>query len=268
MKSNTLFIVMVVGIVACGIVVMVGIRQGWFDSEPVAVPKFNLPQDQPVAERKTDHKSLSDALGVSEDDMIEVGGIKRPKRDVLEDENDLVAARKRYQAQIPNPGNAPVIPVDANPQVAKLAEELATRGKSPAKSTYFGAEPFDREEYLKNPGAYNILTRPARVFQSAQPSEKVKRIQSETEFYQEILQGESVLITVKAEPDMPVTFHTQQLGEFDNRLKTITVAASKDGIAKVTYRAVAGVNGLVNVMAASPANSGQLKYLINVNLPE
>jgi hypothetical protein len=121
---------------------------------------------------------------------------------------------------------------------------------------------------LSNPEAYTVLTRPARVFQSAQPGEGVKPIRSETEFYQEILQGESVRIKVFAEPRMPVTFHTQQLGEFDNRLKTITVAASEEGVAEVTYRAVSGVQGLINVMAASPANSGQLKYLINVNLPE
>ena len=112
------------------------------------------------------------------------------------------------------------------------------------------------------------MTRPARVFQSAQPSEDVDPISSNTEFYQEILQGESVVLEVKAEPKMPVTFHTQQLGEFDNRLKTITVEASEEGIARASYRAVSGVAGLINVMAASPVNSGQLKYIINVNLPE
>ena len=268
MKSNRVFVIALSAILLGFVVLLAASQMGWFKDKPLAAPNLDF-SDPAKPDRVVEHKPLADALGVSEQDMVEVGGIKRPKRDLAKDTADLIAARKKYQALVPNPGRAPYVPADTNAHTAKLSEELkASIGKSPAKSTYYGAEPFDRDAYVKDPAAYLTLTRPARVFQSAQPSEDVDPISSNTEFYQEILQGESVVLEVKAEPKMPVTFHTQQLGEFDNRLKTITVEASEEGIARASYRAVSGVAGLINVMAASPVNSGQLKYIINVNLPE
>ncbi len=96
----------------------------------------------------------------------------------------------------------------------------------------------------------------------------MKPIATTSEVFQNILQGEKVILEVKAEPGAPVTFYTPQVGEFENRLTTQSVAANEKGVAKTVYTATAGTKGLVNVLAASPVNSGQLRFKINVSLPE
>lgn len=255
------------GLIVLLLGVIAAIQLGVFQTrKPVAKPEGSKPTEIDKG-REIIHKPLAESLGIKKGDMELYGDVLRPSRDLQADRVEPVAAREAYLKQVRNPGRAPFIPLDTSPQVAALAKELDTNiGKSPAKSTYYGAEPFEREEYLKDPRAYLDLVRPARVFQSAQPGPNVPRLASQTEFFQEIIQGESVLLEVKVEPGLPVTFHAP-LGEFDNRLKTITVAASEDGVAKVKYHAVSGVQGMMNIMAASPVHSGQLKFLVNVNLP-
>ena len=78
---------------------------------------------------------------------------------------------------------------------------------------------------------------------------------------------EKVLLEAKAEPGAPVTFYTPQVVEFSNRLTTQSVEAAEDGIARATFTATAGTQGLVDILAASPLNSGQLRYRVRVSLP-
>ena len=67
---------------------------------------------------------LSEALGVDETDFVEVGGVKRPKRDVAFEESATEPSISK-KSPFPHPGNAPAIPKDANPDVAALHAELA-----------------------------------------------------------------------------------------------------------------------------------------------
>ena len=83
-----------------------------------------------------------------------------------------------------------------------------------------------------------------------------------------MIQGEKVILNAKVEPGAPVTFYTPQVGEFENRLTTQSVAANEEGVAAVTYTATEGTLGIVNIMAASPANSGRLNFRVNVSLPD
>lgn len=267
MNFNRLIVSMLALLIVGWSVFAVGNRLGWFAPAEIEgeVPEFAKQDsiDTPPA------ASLSDALGLDEADFVEVGGIKRPKRDFDQTVLDLDAQRTRYLASLPKTGRAPAVSLDANPTVAKLGEELRENpGLHPSKSPLVAAEPFDRAAYQKDPQAYLQLTRPGRVFQSLRPGADVVAIAPLTPIYQEIVQGESVAMSVTAEPGMPVTFHTQQLGEFENRLKTISVAANDQGVARATYQAVTGVRGLVRVMAASPVHSQRVDFTVKVVLPQ
>lgn len=261
-------------VVLVGLIAFAGVQRNWFDNQPIAGPDVRLEQaDDKLSAEEIEPEapvdSLADVLGVEEEDLIEVGGVKRPKRDMNSAVIDLDAKRSDYLASLPEVGRAPVVPKDFSPQVAEFVSEISENaGAHPAKSPFFAPKPFDLASYESDPKAYLALVRPGRAFASVKPGAEVEPLVSASPTFREIVQGESVTLKVKASPGMPVTFHTQQLGEFDNRLKTISIAAADDGIAKVTYKAVAGVRGLVRVMAASPVHSGNLKFVVKVSLPD
>ena len=77
-----------------------------------------------------------------------------------------------------------------------------------------------------------------------------------------------MVLKVNAEAGLPVTFYTPDGGEFDNRLKTVTVAANDEGVAETIYSAVTGTAGIVDILAASPAHSGQVRFAVKVELPD
>jgi len=250
-------------LVCLGGVVAAGIYRQQSDKQAIEVNDLALSdqvdrKEEPSAV-KVEAPSLSKALGLTKDDMVVVGGVKRPKRDVGESKGyDSRAIRAEYLASLPDIGVAPSIDKDASPAAAKLLEEAAEEGSEKRYlSTSSKTAPFDRESYLTSPEEYLVKTRPGRIRQTAKPGEDVAPLKAQGAQFAEILQGESVFLTALAEPGMPVTFHTQQLGEFDNRLKTISVAADEKGIAKVKYHAVSGVVGSVFVVAASPVHSGR-----------
>ena len=216
---------------------------------------------------RAQHPPLSESLGVGESDFVEVGGVKRPKRDVAFDK----AAKTPPVSEksiFPHPGNAPAVGKDANPDVAALHAELARENPNPAAiSNLFAPEPFDAKVYAADKEAWLKQVRPGRVFQSAQPGPEVEPIESSSGTFQNVVQGEKVLLEVKASPGSPVTFYTPQVGEFSNRLTTQSVETAEDGIARATYTATAGTQGLVDILAASPVHSGQLRYRVRVSLP-
>ena len=82
-----------------------------------------------------------------------------------------------------------------------------------------------------------------------------------------MIQGESVFLRVIAEPKMPVTFLSPRFGEFENRLRTITVAADEQGLASAKFTATSGTHGIVDITAASPTSSGEVSFRLRVVLP-
>lgn len=221
----------------------------------------------PDSTSKPKPKSLSEILGVDEEDMVEVGGVKRPKRDIAFSDSNL--PEPSTESPFPNAGRAPAVAADANPQVAGLFKELQQENPPlAAKSAMFAPEPFDQAKYNADPDSWLSTIRPGRVFQSAQPGPDVQPIATESKAFQSILQGEKVILKVKAKPGAPVTFYTPQVGEFENRLTTQSVAANDEGIATAVYTATPGTLGLVNIIAASPLNSGRLNFNVRVSLPK
>ena len=265
----------VLAIALLGGMLVYGARNGWFESTPhVADEITNNENGEPLqssmdstAQRR--HQPLSDALNADESAMEDVGGIKRPMRDVARSKMNLVAERAEYLASLPNVGFAPSIPNDTNDSVRSLSRELAENsGSHPAKNQLVPAEAFNEENYLRDKQAYLSQIRPGRIYQTKPVGEDTTPLTNESPRYSEVIQGESVILKVKATPGFPVTFHTQQLGEFNNRLKTISVEADADGVATAVYSAVSGVSGLVRITAASPVHSGQVRYIVDVAVTE
>ncbi len=223
-------------------------------------------------QREEANSELANLLKIGNEDLVEIGHITRPKRDLVFDAPNSVP-RKPNKSVLPNPGRAPFLKGNENSQVAGLMAELTNQDKDEqdemrvAKSAFFLPEPFDQEKYDADPKVYLDQIRPGRVFQSAQPGPDVKRLTAISEPFISLLQGDAVQLKIKADPGSPVAFHTQEIGTFENQLKTITVAADEDGVASAKFTLGRGTSGLVNVLAASPVHSDQVKFTFRVSLP-
>ena len=260
---------MIVAVVAVAGIVL-GAR--WFaernDEAIVQGPDLSTDSESGSSEVvRAQQPPLNESLGVGETDFVVVGGVNRPKRDVAFDKTAATGTVSK-KSIFPHPGNTPEVPKDSNPDVEALHAELAKEKPAPAAlSSLFAPEPFDAKAYAKDKETWLKTVRPGRVFQSAQPGSEVSPIKASSKVFQNIVQGEKVLLEAKAEPGAPVTFYTPQVGEFSNRLTTQSVEAAEDGIARATFTATAGTQGLVDILAASPLNSGQLRYRVRVSLP-
>jgi hypothetical protein len=84
----------------------------------------------------------------------------------------------------------------------------------------------------------------------------------------EVLPGGSAILEVCGEPGAPVSFHSYDMGAFENNRATISVQADAKGIARATFSAIAGTHGDVNILAASPLSAGQAYFLVTVSEPE
>jgi hypothetical protein len=282
--SNRKFVLLVSVLLLSGVAVILLPQTGWLDRparpplEPVARSNSQSPNKPRV-----EAPSLSKALGVAEEDLVEVGGIKRPKRDIafvnsarqqgVDGIDAAVEAESKpdefTKSLFRHPGSAPPVPADANPQVAGLYASLTDpEGPRAARSALFEPEPFDLEAYQKDPSAWLNQIRPGRVFEPAKPREGVGPIKNQSPIFHHIVQGERVNLAVKVSPGMPVTFYTPKVGEFPNRLTTHSVAADAEGIARTVYLAGPGTKGMVEIMAASPVHSGVLRYKVRVSLPD
>ena len=74
-------------------------------------------------------------------------------------------------------------------------------------------------------------------------------------------------LKVAASPGAPVAFASQDLGQFENSLTSITIAANEEGVAEAVYTASGGTIDLVQILAASPMASGQVQLTIDVAVP-
>lgn len=207
---------------------------------------------------------------------VVVGGITRPRSDVFDPtERTASAARsaasearqaEAVKASTEIVGRSPKLPADTNPQVAAVLETLKT-GEHPERvSPSVPLPDFDAESYRSDPSAYVAKVEPGRVWQAAQPGEGVPVLKSLTSTYKRIKQGESVRLRVKAQPGAPVTFTSFDLGAFENRLPSITVAANDKGEAEAAFTGIPGTHNMVNILAASPMASGVQRFQVKVSL--
>lgn len=189
------------------------------------------------------------------------------------DTSEEITALKKAGIQLPIVeivGSTPPVRRDANPSVAAATEALDAK-QHPARLTpMIAPESFDHEKYRGDESyrkQYLEVVEAGRVFQTAQPGEDVPRLRRVTSTRQRIFQDGSVALAVRAVPGAPVTFTSFDLGRFKNQLTSITVEAGDDGRAVTEFFGAPGTINDVNILAGSPVTSGQVRFVVQVDLP-
>lgn len=124
-----------------------------------------------------------------------------------------------------------------------------------------------KQEYLANPQKYLQSIDSKRVYQSLEAGPDVPVLRLDGEDFHDMIQGESVFLRVIAEPNMPVTYLSPRFGQFENRLRTITVVADEQGLAPAKFTATSGTHGIVDITAASPTSSSEVNFRLRVVRP-
>lgn len=196
-----------------------------------------------------------------------VGGVLRPNSDLKSrDPLDLpVIGEKAIGKRM---GRSPEIKPETNAATQSVAAALANPVEFPERlGPAFPAPDFDLDAFMADPQKYLNTIEPGRIWQSLPKGEGVPQISRQSPLYQSLIQGEAVTLRVKVTPDAVVTFHSFDLGHFDNQLTTTSVQAGEDGIASVNFTASGGTFGELNILAASPQTSGQVNFVVKVGLP-
>ena len=157
---------------------------------------------------------------------------------------------------------------DANAQVASAVEAVKTKSHPERLSVLAAPKPFDSEAYRADPASYLNVVEPGRALQPKQPGPGVARIRAASATHVTIAQGEGTVLRVQALPKFPVTWTSWDLGQFTNKLTSITVEADENGWAETQFSATPGTIADVHILCASPVTSGQVRYTISVTKPE
>ena len=199
---------------------------------------------------------------------VKYGGVIRPKHDV-------VASKKRNKQA---PRRKPLIAVGTIPSLKKnknvytrsVTEAIESRSRKLAyRLTPFVAAPkFDRKAYAANPEKYLNEIAPGRIHDVLPASRKTAATRRVGKYRHQVVQGEIVILKAKTDPEMPVTFYSNRFGSFNGGVSTITIAANRDGIARVEFKTTSGMYGEVDILAASPVRSGRARYLVDIVLPK
>ena len=196
---------------------------------------------------------------------VKIGGVWRPEKDVVKSSRRL----SDESSDFPKPvqGRSPVVSTKDSASVSSIAGAVNDPELLKKRTAFGSAEKFNKKKYLDDPDAYLADIVPGRVWQVLAAGKEVPRIEVDGSNYAKLIQGESAILKAKTDPGMPVTFYSDKLGQFQNNLNVISVAAGDDGIAEATFKATGGTRGQINIIAASPVRSGHAKFLIKVTLP-
>ena len=178
------------------------------------------------------------------------------------------AAKSASQKRDPfDYGRLPAIKSDANPQVKAVVEAIRQGNHPERLSLMMRPQPFDAKAYRANPAAYLEVVEPGRVFQTAQPGPGVPRLGLRVRNSSTSRRGRRPRLQVRAPAGAPVSFTAFDGGQFDNQLSSITVQANARGVAQTRLLATSGTIEDLNVLAGSPLASGQVKFVVNVQMP-
>lgn len=165
-------------------------------------------------------------------------------------------------------GTVQPLPPDLNENVKSVVEAART-GEHPERlSVFIQPKPFDADAWERDPQAYLDVVEPGRAYQSAQPGPGIPVLRPIGRRFHTLLQGESTALKVLTKPGAPVTFTSFDLGAFVNKLTTITVKADTQGIATAEFFATPGTINNVNILAGSPMATGQVEFMVYIQLPE
>ena len=166
------------------------------------------------------------------------------------------------------PGEEYLIDANISPQMRSIVEAYTT-GKHPERlASMITPSKFDKAAYLQDPQAYCALHVPSRIWQVAQAGPEVTPLQAVGEQHFEVKPLEKVGLTIRAEPHMPVTFSSVDLGRFlPSHTTVVTVPADASGLAKVIWYAAPGTAEDCHILSACPTCSRQEQFFIQVESP-
>lgn len=121
--------------------------------------------------------------------------------------------------------------------------------------------------YRADPVAYCAEVVPSRVALVAPVAEGVAFLSAVSPRGVTVDPGDSVVLTVQAVADAPVTFTSGGYGAFENGHATITVRSTPSGVASATFTATAAVTGMVDLAVGCPLTAGQISFVIEVRSP-
>lgn len=205
-------------------------------------------------------------IGEAKPGYKDVGGVYRPEVDVNFAEH--TTANNATPKPLIDMGLSPPVKSDTNPAVASVYEALKSRENPERFSSFVQPKPFDAVAYRLDAQVYLNTVEPGRVFQAAEPGPDVTPLQVTGKRFHRVTQEDQVVLSVQAEPNAPVTFTSFKLGHFQNQLTSTTVQANAEGRAEARFTAASGTIDNVEILAASPMNSGQARFLVNVKLPQ
>ena len=180
-------------------------------------------------------------------------------------ENDRIAHEQ-------GPGKNPALTkeqIEESPQLASVVEAMKDPKANGNKiSALMKASPFDKDRFRSDAAYrkdYLETAEPGRVYQVDSKSEyKLERV---SPYYQEVVQGDSVTLSVKAEPNMPVSVTSFDLGKFGNHLTYQTLLADSSGVATFEFFGMPGTFNDSKILVSSPTSRGQLKFVIHTKIP-
>lgn len=176
----------------------------------------------------------------------------------------LTRTRLEQEAIALTDGYGATPPITADNAQVRSALEALKDGKHPERlNPLVAPKPFDATAYKADPKAYLDVVEPGRALQSKPYAPGVAAIEPVSAYWNEVKQGESVELAVKAAPGYPVTFTSFDGGSFGNGLTTQTVEADAAGLARVKFLGVPGTVLETNILASSPMTSGQVRFKAN-----
>ena len=207
--------------------------------------------------------AIEGPIGEARPGYTNVGGVYRPESDI----NYADKSRPDVPKPVIDTGLSPAVDPNANSQTKAVFAALKSRENPERFSSFVQPQPFDSAAYEADPEAYLSVVEPGRVFQSAEPGPDVTRLDPASSLYENVTQGDQIPLVVQATAGAPVTFSSFKLGHFENQLTSTTVRANESGEARVLFTAAKGTIDNVEILAASPVTSGQVRFIVNVKLP-
>lgn len=239
MSNNAKFSWSLVALILLFVGVIVALQQRSVRSSSAA-SRLELRQPSTPKRIVAPSQELVDSQAIKSEENAERDLSTEQVGESTESAIDYDAHRSSYLASMPSIGKTPMVKAGENKSTARLSSELLSPDLG--RNIYEPLKPFDRSVFLSDPEDYLSKIRPNRVKLAAIASKDVRPLESLGGMHFRILQGDSCFLKAKVEPGMPCTFHAS-MGEFENRLKTISVASSEEGVAQVRYRGTSGVWG-------------------------
>ena len=157
-------------------------------------------------------------------------------------------------------------PPQQSPEPTELAKVNLKKVAPAARSPAIAPPVWDLAAYRNDPQAYLDEVFPGRVNQTATPAADVPFLVAEGGTGFTVAPGSRIVLRVKGEPYMPVTWTSLGLGTFlRTGLTSVSVAADADGHAFATWIATPGTTGNASILAASPTRAGQVAFLVRIS---